>query len=484
MKRFLSLVLLLVSCASWSQAADSPRQFRAGAMAIDITPLQLPVIVNGGMSERTSSTIVDRLHARCLVLDDGVAQAAIVVVDSCMIPRDLLDEAKAAASKATGIPVSQMLISATHAHSAPSVFGCLGSDVDEPYRRFLPTQIAKGIQMAHARLQPARIGWGKDSDPKNVFVRRFLMKPGTARTNRFSGTHNDRAQMNPGFQNPNALKPTGKPDTDVWVLSVQTRSGQPLALLGNYSTHYAGAPSLSADYFGAFCDILAERLAPGDKEPAFVGLMSNGTSGDTNCNNFAEASRREYDRFTVARDVSAAALRAYERIEYFDWVPVVMQESLLTLDIRSPSKEEVAEAKEYLLPYKGRKPIELDEIYARETVLLSEGPQTRELKLQALRLGSLGITAIPNEVYSSTGLAIKRDSPLPATFNIELANGCDGYLAPPEQHKLGGYTCWRARSSCLEVGAEPKVRETLLKLLNAATRARADEASVPSPAAP
>ena len=30
---------------------------------------------------------------------------------------------------------------------------------------------------------------------------------------------------------------------------------------------------------------------------------------------------------------------------------------------------------------------------------------------------------------------------------------------------LGGYTTWRARSSCLEEQAEPKVRETILALL-------------------
>ena len=43
------------------------------------------------------------------------------------------------------------------------------------------------------------------------------------------------------------------------------------------------------------------------------------------------------------------------------------------------------------------------------------------------------------------------------TMNISLANGGEGYIAPPEQHKLGGYTTWRARSSCLEELAEPKI---------------------------
>src|SRR5437016_5720178 len=86
-------------------AAEPVKQvFRAGGFAIDITPLELPVLVNGNMNAVLADKVNDRLHARCLVLDDGSGQVAIVIVDSCMIPRSLLDEAKELASKATGIP--------------------------------------------------------------------------------------------------------------------------------------------------------------------------------------------------------------------------------------------------------------------------------------------------------------------------------------------------------------------------------------------
>ena len=56
---------------------------------------------------------------------------------------------------------------------------------------------------------------------------------------------------------------------------------------------------------------------------------------------------------------------------------------------------------------------------------------------------------------------------------ISLANGCEGYLPPPEQFPLGGYTTWRARTSCLEVQAEPKITAAALELLaNVAARTR------------
>lgn len=443
-------------------AADTPKMFRAGAAAVDVTPLKFPVIVNGNMAEAFASEVQDRLHARGLVLDDGTTQIAIVIVDSCMMPRSLLDEAKQLASKSTGIPMNRMLIAATHTHSAPSVFGCFGNDADPDYSRFLPGKIAEAIVTAHKRLVPARIGFGVGRDETNVGSRRWLMRPNTAPKNRFSGKENDLAQMHPGFNNPNALRQTGPVDPEVPVVAVQTRDGQPLATLTNYSMHYVGAKPLSADYFAVVCTKLGGLL---DASEGYVGLHSNGTSGDQWLLDYNLPARREFSIDSVASDVSRAAFDAYKEIRFHDWVPLVMEERLVEIGVRMPSADEVREARAFVDAMAGRKPRMLEEFYARETVLLSEQPATRELKLQALRVGELGIAAIPNEVFAVTGLTIKRRSPLKSTFTIELANGCDGYIPPPDQHALGGYETWRARSSCLEERAEVTIVSTILDLL-------------------
>jgi hypothetical protein len=447
------------------QNQEPAKVFRAGAFAIDITPLELPVLVNGGVRERVANKVHDPLHARCLVLDDGTVQLAIAVVDSCLIPRSLADEAKILATKETGIPSERILISATHTHSAPSVSGCLGTDCDEKYAKWLPGKIAEGIRTAQKNLQPARVGWAIGRDETNIYCRRFLMKPGTALTNPYSDKREDRAQMNPGHSNANAIRPTGPADPAVTILSVQTRDGHPLALLGNYSTHYVGSPTLSADYFAVFASEIGKLIGADGDEPKFVGIMSNGTSGDANCNDYTRAKRRKYDYLSVGRDVAQVAFEAYKTIEYHDWTPLVMRERRLVLDTRMPTEEEVVKARAFMKTYAGRKPRNWQEVYARETVMMSTMPPTRELKLQAIRIGDLGIATIPCEVYGSTGLAIKAASPLDVTMNISLANGCEGYIAPPEQHKLGGYTTWRARTSSLEEMAEPKIKATVVGLL-------------------
>src|SRR6185503_7955238 len=156
---FLPLAIFGAALTCQTGVAVGKKQFRAGAFAIDITPTNFPVIVNAMFTERTANRAHDPLHARCLVLDDGTTRIAIAVVDTCMMPRDLLDHAKELARRSTGIATDHMLISATHTHSAPSAMGCLGSRADPDYAKFLPSRIAEAIERAYQNLTPAKIGW-------------------------------------------------------------------------------------------------------------------------------------------------------------------------------------------------------------------------------------------------------------------------------------------------------------------------------------
>src|SRR5262249_2844353 len=89
-----------------------------------------------------------------------------------------------------------------------------------------------------------------------------------------------------------------------------------------------------------------------------------------------------------------------------------------------------------------------------------------------------------NEVYAITGLKLKAQSPFELTMNIELANGSEGYIPPPEQHTLGGYTTWPARTAGLEFQAEPKIFAAELTLLEqVAALALSGSAALSTPAA-
>ena len=270
------------------------------------------MIINGGMAERTADKLTDPLHARCLVLDDGSTKAALVVVDSCMMPRDLLDEAKELASRATGIPTSHMLISATHTHSAPSVHGALGSDKDEEYARFLPTQIAKGISEANRR----------SAGPHWLGVRRRQKGRGLpalddeARTGRDESVRRDEGRCGPDE--------SGAGESRRHPPHRNARSGragrfaadarwQAPGVYSAYSLHYVGKTTpVSADYFGVYCDEIARRLKA-ENDRSFMAALANATSGDTWLMDYSQPTRRDYSLQSVANDVATAAMEAYGR---------------------------------------------------------------------------------------------------------------------------------------------------------------------------
>src|SRR5215471_4074462 len=197
--------LFLVGTLLISIPANGSAIFRAGTSMVDITPTNLPIRTAGNLTLTIADRILDRLNVRALVLDDGQTRIAIAVIDSCMVDRETLDAAKAAAHQATGIPINHMLISSTHTHTAPAAYSCHGNDVEQEYVRFLIPRIADAIVRAWQTCVPARVGWGKSECRQFVHCRRWITRPGTAENppEGFTGQRTNIAMMNPGVANTN-----------------------------------------------------------------------------------------------------------------------------------------------------------------------------------------------------------------------------------------------------------------------------------------
>ncbi len=463
---FLGIVSLLVLASGMHALAAYGSSLRAGAAAVDISPQTLPAIMNGGFLERRANRVVDPLHARALVLSDGKETIAIVIVDSCMFPTTICDEIKRIATQQTGIPTDRILISATHTHAAPSVMEmCLGTGADPAYVKYVPARVAQSIADAYENLQPAKLGWTIVDSAELTNCRRWITRVDRVGMDPFGG-QTVRAMMHPGYENPEYTSPTGPIDPWLTVLSVVSAANEtPICVMANLSMHYFGGDGFSADYFGEVARLLEARIGQFSEEAAsrFVGIMSQGTSGDLHWMDYSKPARA-INRPQYSKSVAERVLQAWETIEHRPDLTLAMTEQRLTIDRRRPSPRRREWARPINagrgdLPPRNRK-----EVYAQQAEWIHQHP-TAEVVLQAVRIGELGITAIPNEVYGITGLKLKRQSPLVATFNLELANGATGYIPPPEQHRLGGYTTWPARTAGLAEHAEPLIVETLLGLL-------------------
>lgn len=445
--------------------------FRAGAAKADITPTKWPMHMVGTFNERLAEKAFDPLHARALVLDDGTTKIGFVVIDSCYVPRKVLDDAKARIAKSTGIATDHLLMSATHTHTAPASRDRRGVKADPEYVEQFTRGIVTAVERAHSQLEPAEIGWGTTPVPDEVFNRRWHIKPEGIAINPL-GERTDRVKMNPPRASELLIRPAGPTDPDISFISVRATGGRQIGLLANYALHYVGGQpegGVSADYFGEFCNLIEARFKPaeGENGPPPVGLLSNGTSGDINNINFREPGERSepFARMrAVAKKVADAVLEKYPAVPHRRDVTLAMAQRLLPLDKRRPTPQQVARANEYLAAADPTKLPSLAVPYAKSVLELDQPPHSEEIVLQAVRIGELAITAIPCEVFAEIGLDLKKRSPLKPEFTIELANGHNGYLPTREQHALGGYETWLGTCSLEEAAAE-KITAVLLELL-------------------
>ena len=458
---------VLLSLFLFSGLTASAATFRAGVATVDISPTEFPRIIAGGFLEGRGEKLADKLFVRSFVLDDGKMKIAFAIVDTCMMEQTLIDEAKGIAAKQCGIPVDRMMVSATHTHSAPAAMGCLGTRKDTVYAKFLTPKIAEAIVAANAALQPARIGWGSYDDWEHTHNRRWIRLPGKEVVDPF-GQPTGRANMHPGYLSKDVVGPSGPVDPQLSVIALQTLDGKPLGVLANYSQHYFGTGPISADYYGHFCRHLAAKMGQqGDGNGPFVCAMSQGTSGDQMWMDYgAEKKTITIDHY--ASEVADSAVKALQTVKYVDHAPLGMIEKTLELNCRVPDEKRLAWALPIAAKIVNDVPKSKEEVYAREALILHERQKT-SVKLQAIRIGDLSIATLPNEVYAITGLKLRLMSPFGTHFNIELANGATGYIPPPEQHTLGGYTTWPARTAGLEVKAEPQMVDQLSKSIASLT---------------
>ena len=453
-------------------AAQADHVFRAGAAVSNITPpLDQPIV--GGWYASPASDIHDELHARCLVLDDGETKLVFVIADCLGVSRELCDAAKNVIQDKTGIPIKNVLIAATHTHSSISTHGSdddNGGDMFGNYEGFVVRRIADGVRRAINHLEPARVGWGCAKEPTQVFNRRYFMKPDTPTPNPFGGT--DKAVMNPGRGYPNILEAAGPTDTEIVFLSVQSRDGRPIALLANYSLHYVGpsaGPVISADYFGVFADRIQQLFGADRVNPLFVGILSNGTSGDINNIDWLNKPGKRlppYEKMRQVADLVAEAVhRAHQRIAFHDWVELDVRRKELPLVTRKPTEQQIAYARRILdKPEDAPKYHRHERVYANRVMSLKDSPDRISVVLQSFRVGELGICAIPFEVFAEIGLELKNKTPFECAFTISHANGGYGYLPTARQHEWGGYETWLGTNR-VEIRAAEKITKNLLTML-------------------
>jgi neutral ceramidase len=447
------------------------KQFLAGAAKVDITP-PLGTYINGDFVTHYAQYIHDPLHVRALVFQQNEILAAMVIVDICVMPKEFLDEIKLEIHKKTRIAPDNILISSTHTHAAGSVASVYLGAADLQYMRKLPVLIVKSVVMAKQNIRPAKTGWGSVDVPEHVLCRRYKMKEGYLAVNPVSGAI-DGVKTNP-FGGESLIDcVNGKTDPQVAFLAVKGTDNKWISIIANYSLHYVGDwdnGTISADYFGVFADQIQKKLGAGDD---FVGMMSNGTSGNINIWDFLNPERYPKENFRKSQLIGAdIAEKVYQEVQHIPWdnaPSIVIKYKDLPLKLRKPNAQELQKSEQIVAESNFEQMQITDEtlslLYAREQILLHDLPDILRFPVQAIKIGRGVIGGLSAEIFAETGLWLKKNSPVKNYFTIGLANGNAGYVPPEHEFKYGGYETWQSRTSKLEEDAEAVIKNELLKLV-------------------
>jgi len=480
-----TLILILVFCLGGVvQAAEKAApKLRAGAATSNITP-ELGTRIVGGFAPYPAQHVNDELHARCLVLDDGTTKLALVVCDLLGLHRTVSLEARRLIQEAVGIPPENVLISGTHTHSAGTALGESRFEPDQAldsYQRFVARRIADGVQRAVNVLRPAQIAFGSVDVPEHVHNRRWYMREGTAPPSPFGKV--EKVKMNPPRGSKDLIEPAGPIDPTVSFIALREPNGNPISVYAAYSLHYVGGVggrSISADYYGMYCEALKKLQPAAEDAPPFVALMANGTSGDINNINFrtTERGRSGMEQMRhVANDVAQKVNGALARVTWQDAAPLGARYRELDLAWRPIGPELIAWAKETEakapkltkgdIPVGAKWPTTPEYVhklsYAGRVQILAQARQPAKIPVQVLRIGDICIGSSPCETFAETGLEFKKRSPFPRSFMVELSHAYLGYLPTPRHFELGGYETWPG-TNYLEPQASVKMMDSLLAM--------------------
>ena len=439
---------------------------KVGFARVNINP-PMGIFVSGYFKDRFADGILDNLEVNALAVNMGTTTQLLINADLGGIKQDVSTTFREMVSKATSVPMDNIILSCTHTHTGPEVNRPEKSELVLEYREFLGKRIKDAATFAIADLKVAKMGYGVGKAENVAFVRRFIMKDGSTKTN-------------PGVNNPDIVRPVGVIDDSVNIIRFD-REGADTIVFVNFANHpdVVGGCKISGDW-PALLRRNVEKILDNTK-----CIFFNGAQGDINHVNvhpkggdlngmfidFDDVARGYSHAEHIARVVTGGVLQVFDKVNYTSVES--MAGKLVTINVPSnkPTPEQLPEAhrindlhlagKDSELPYDG---MMLTTVVAEagRMVRLENAPDAFDMTLSGFRLGPIALIGIPGEPFNAIGRGLKETEGYELIIPCCITNGNEGYFPMQDSYDEGGY---EARSSNFKAGVGEYIIQEGKKLL-------------------
>ncbi len=394
----------------------------------EITPSR-PLPLMGQMHERLGEHVRDPLTVNSVVFDDGKGRVALVSVDVCYLPDDLLERARKACASTCGLPIEAVLIAATHTHVAPCTSDRLAGRADPEFISRLNEAVVQAVGRAIEDLEPVDLFAGTGYLAQMGWNRRGLRQDGSC-------------HMYWGSWREDFVGLEGPRDGEVGVIHARRPDGKVKVVIPSFSTHpncLEGGRFYSADIPGEVRRVL--KAALGEHLGVVYLTAAAGNTAPSIMENNPENIQPWRGESGLERSGQYLGGEILKVIAEGDspMSDPVLRPAFEAIDI--PMREWDASAD--LSAFKGGM-LEFFEKSRADWGRLMREDNPVHVRLHVIRIGDAAICTNPAELYCEFGLAIKANSPAQVTLIAELTDGALGYVPTPQAIRHGGYSALSA----------------------------------------
>lgn len=396
---FLVTVLLLGLCACGAKKDPWAGKFAVGYGRADVTP-ETGITMSGfaaqGESVRTAEAVLSQLYMTCVAITDPAGKTVLLYTfDAIRIDEASATMIRKVVSEATAVPVENIMINATHSHSTPAV--------NTQWYSQCETGAVDAAKAALEDRAEATMEYASTELERMSFVRHYNTDQGKVVGDNFYRTGDG-----------NVISHTTEADKQLRVVRF-LREGKKPVLMVNWLGHASMASTgstdfglahryyLSADYVG-FCRSYVEE----NLDCHFALFM--GASGNINpCSNIP------------GEDMTKSA------IEYGE----MLGKSVLELVTTAGTTANIQTTTQQFQTNQGA------------------------MDINAMGIGSLGIITGPFEMFDTTSMAVRAESPFEITFVLSQTNGSLGYM--PTDMCFDYDDCYECRNCNFSRGSAEKI---------------------------
>lgn len=466
MKLFLSIILIIALCTALfgcTKAEQGPQPevsaFRVGYGQVEITPEDsVPLQGYGNTSNRMSTGFLNRIYTTCVAITDESDNTVLFYGnDLTTSVRTITDMVRVSVSQATGVPQENIMLSASHTHSAPDT-GNTNEPSQVKYNRQLVQWMTQAAVMAMENREAAEMYIGSVEIEGQSFVRHYLLDDGTS----------------VGYEsliNNNAVEHVGQGDYTMQLIKF-VRQEQEDVLMVNWQVHPhrtggSNKYNIASDIVGVLrseletqlgCKVAYYQAAAGNMNPTSY------VPGEEVADNYQDQGRQiaqfvidaGEDIYTKAETGAVQVLRASvdAPVDHTEDHLVVFAKEVQSVWTSTNNR---TQADAVGKPHGIRSPY-----HANAIVRNSQQGATRTMELNAVSIGSVAFVTAGYEMFAANGMYIKENSPYDMTFVVGYSNEHNNYI--PASYVFE-YDAYEVDNNYFEKGTAEMLAEKFVSML-------------------